>query len=102
MTKSDQAPEPVTDEPWGPCECDEDVVGAHWKGCHLRSMDFTKADFVWAAEGGARAAIESYQFMLDEGFSPDEAKQSAVDEAQESAVCFAGIGSCYGGGCKHG
>lgn len=94
---------------WGRCECADDVDpdedawdGSHWKGCHLRPMQITKAEFVVACEGGAAAAIESYQFGINEGMLPETAKDWAVDEAEESGACFAGIGSCYGGGCKHG
>lgn len=95
------------DGPWGPCECfdpddPDETDGTHWKGCHLRPMELTKAEFVHACEGGANAAIETYQFYLDDGMDPDTAKELAVDEAVESGACFAGIGSCYGGGCKHG
>lgn len=89
-------------ERFGLCECDEEELSAHWKGCHLLPMELTKAQFVTACEGGAAAAIDSYQFLLNDGFSPEEAKEMAVSEAEESGACFAGIGSCYGGGCKHG
>lgn len=89
--------------PWGPCECDQEEVGTHWKGCHKRPMELTKAEFVYACEGCAGAAIDTYRWCIDEeGMSPEEAKETAVDESVESGVCFAGIGSCYGGGCKHG
>ena len=79
------------------------MAGTHWKGCHLRPMDLTKADFVAACEGWAGAAIDAYRWCVDEeGMTFDEAKRVAVDEANESGACFAGIGSCYRGGCKHG
>lgn len=87
---------------WGPCTCEEEAVGTHWKGCHLRPMQLTKADFVSACEGGAGAAIDDYVFFLAEGESPEDAKQQAIEQASESGACFAGIGSCCGGGCKHG
>ena len=93
----------VTDtDRWGPCGCDVGEVGTHWKGCHLRPMEQTKADFVVAAEGGASAAIDTYRWCVEEGMSPEEAKEVVVAEAAEAAACWAGIGSCYGGGCKHG
>jgi hypothetical protein len=92
----------MTDDRWGPCDCDADEFGSHWKGCHLRPVERKKGEFVDACEGGATAAIESYLFLLDEGMSPTEAKEVVVDESGESAACFAGIGSCCGGGCKHG
>jgi len=37
----------------------------------------------------------------EEGFGIEEATDMAVEEASESAVCFAGIGSCGRGWCKH-
>ncbi len=91
--------------PWGPCECDDedDGVGTHWKGCHLRPMELTKGEFVVACEGGVSAAIDTYLWCVnEEGMPSDEAKEVAVSEAGESGACFAGIGSCSGGGCKHG
>lgn len=90
------------DDRWGPCECDEANVDTHWKGCFERPMELTKAEFVYACEGGASAAIDAYRWCIEEGMSPEDAKEVAVDEAAESGACFAGIGSCYGGGCKHG
>lgn len=91
------------DGPWGPCECEPEVAGTHWKGCHLRPMEMTKAEFVIACEGGAGAAIDTYRWCVEEeGMPPEEARDLAIDEAIESGACFAGIGSCYGGGCKHG
>jgi hypothetical protein len=65
-------------------------------------MELTKGEFVTACEGTAAAAIDTYRWCVEEeGMTPEEAKESAVDEASESGACFAGIGSCYGGGCKH-
>ena len=94
---------PEDDDRWGPCECDEEKVGTHWKGCHLRPMELTKSEFVYACEGGASAAIDTYLWCVsEENMTPEDAKEVAVDEAGESSTCFAGIGSCYGGGCKHG
>ena len=90
------------DGQWGPCECDAETVGTHAKFCHLRPMELTKAEFVASCEGGAGAAIDDYVFFLTEGNSPESAKAQAIDQAGESGACFAGIGSCYGGGCKHG
>jgi len=52
-------------------------------------------------EQGARAAINSFLMMREEGFGIEEATDMAVEEASESAVCFAGIGSCGRGWCKH-
>ena len=84
------------------CDCEADEVGTHWKGCEHRPMELTKGEFVTACEGGAAAAIDTYRWCVEEeGMTPEEAKRSAVDEASESGACFAGIGSCYGGGCKH-
>jgi len=94
---------PVIDTRWGACECEADGVGTHWKGCHLRPMELTKSEFVDACEGGAKAAIETYRWCIEsEGMTPEEALEISVDEAGESGACFAGIGSCCGGGCKHG
>ena len=96
------------DSPWGPCECAEDVDpdetwdGTHWKGCHKRPMEITKGEFVDACEAGAASAISAYQFCLDEGMTSEDAEECAVSEAGESGACYAGIGSCSGGGCKHG
>lgn len=80
------------------CETDTDE---HDERCDMAPMKLTKEAFVDAAEGGAKAAVEDYLFMVEEGFSHDEALSVAIDQARESAACFAGVGSCGGGGCKH-
>ena len=84
------------------CDCEAEETGTHWKGCEYRPMELTKGEFVTACEGGAAAVIDTYRWCIEEeGMTSDAAKEIAVDEARESAACFAGIGSCYGGGCKH-
>lgn len=80
-------------------ECDSEN---HAEWCSKASVTMTKKEFVDGAEGGVRAAIESYEFMLDYGDSKEGALEIVINEAIESASCFMGIGSCGGGGCKHG
>ncbi len=82
------------------CEC---LVSnyEHQPYCDLARMPLSKAGFVDATEGAIRAAFESYRILLGMKFSGKAAVEMAVEEIRESAACFAGIGSCGGGGCKH-
>lgn len=93
----------INDDRFGPCDCEDAYTfGIHNDSCHLRPMNLTKAEFVYSCEGGAKAAIVTYRWCVEEeGMTPDEAVSLVVDEAGESGACFAGIGSCGGGGCKH-
>lgn len=81
------------------CDCPS---GVHEPRCELASMSLTKAGFVDAAEGGVRAALEAYKLLVRMGYTDEDATTMATEETRESATCFAGIGSCGGGGCKHG
>lgn len=81
--------------------CEEEGTHAEW--CESAQMALSKRDFVSAATNGVRAAFHSYTICVETlGMSREEATEMVIDEAEESASCFAGIGSCYGGGCKHG
>jgi hypothetical protein len=64
-------------------------------------MALSKAGFVDAAAAGVEAALESYKTLIGMDYTEEDARESAVEETRESAACFAGIGSCGGGGCKH-
>lgn len=81
--------------------CEQDGE-SHDETCPKHPMEQTKGEFVTAARGGAAAAIQAYQFLISDGFSAEAAAEQAVDESEESAICFAGIGSCGRGWCKHG
>lgn len=63
----------------------------------------TKRRFVEYLETAAQHGIEQYRFFAEE--CPEDSVESlteqAVDQVVESASCYAGIGSCGGGGCKH-
>jgi hypothetical protein len=95
----------ATDQP--PCVpewCDEDGDG-HSPTCPNHLLDdglaMTKARFVEFNAIAADLACDAYQLMRDEGFDHDEAKEMAIAEAEEGATCYAGIGSCGRGWCKH-
>ncbi len=64
-------------------------------------MQQTKREFVDTALATAKIAIDTFAFLRSDGFSVSEAAEIASEEAAEGASCFAGIGSCGGGGCKH-
>ena len=82
--------------------CEPRAGQAHESTCPESFVaGLTKGSFVAGAESTARAAIGSFLMMREEGFSIEEATDQAVDEANESATCFAGIGSCGRGWCKH-
>ena len=94
--------EPLTCCPeW--CDPDERVAGQqHGDFCPESPLTITKAGFVTAADGGARAAIEAYLWMVrEEGATHEEALEQALAETEEAAVCFVGIGSCGRGWCEH-
>lgn len=65
----------------------------------------TKHEWVEFLKGAAAQAITAYRVLTEDeegvGFGPEEAAQLAVDEVDESATCYAGIGSCGRGWCKH-
>jgi hypothetical protein len=92
------AVEPLTCVPeW----CDEAGAG-HSGTCPEHLLDITKSAFVAAAEQGALAAVETYRMLRDEeGMTHEAALEMTQVEAQEGAVCFAGIGSCGRGWCNH-
>jgi hypothetical protein len=80
----------------------EQADGTHDQTCPDAFMDrYRKGDFVAGAEQSARAAIASFLMMREEGFSVTDSTSMAVEEANEGAMCFAGIGSCGRGWCKH-
>lgn len=73
----------------------------HNQVCDNAPMEaMTKREFVGSMHAAAEQAIGAYQFLLGEGFEAD-AKEMALAEVEESAICFAGIGSCGRGWCKH-
>ena len=80
------------------CDCPS---GAHNLHCGLALMKITKEAFVIAAEGGVKAAFEAYKILVGMGYTDKNAQAIVIEEAEESASCFAGIGSCGSGGCKH-
>lgn len=86
----------------GPLNCNYGCEDVHDERCELSLMSHTKADFVDAVDGCVAAAIDTYLFLISDGHTPDEAKETCVEEAREAATCAAGIGSCGGGGCLHG
>ena len=86
------------------CKCQPGGVQEHEPYCELAPLDAfkTKDAFLEGAETSARADAEVYRICRDdEGMSHEEALEQVVYDAREAAACFAGIGSCYGGGCKH-
>lgn len=86
--------------PSAACWCEE---VPHHPSCEQAPMEMTKQEFVDAAVGGVEGSIGTYLFLVnDEGMTYEQALETVLDEAEESASCFAGIGSCGGGGCKHG
>lgn len=63
----------------------------------------TKHEFVGFQRSAAQHAIEAYLLTLELGdLEGDEAVECAVDEVDEAATCYAGIGSCGRGWCNHG
>ena len=81
--------------------CDCESLPDHESRCELAPMTISKAGFVTSAEGGVRAAFESYKILIGMDFTVKDAQEMVIEETRESASCFAGIGSCGGGGCKH-
>lgn len=61
----------------------------------------SKYEFVQYQKSAARMAIESYRFFVEDAFTKEEAAEYALDEVEEVASCFAGIGSCGRGWCNH-
>lgn len=88
------------------CDPDERENGAeHGPVCPeapFAPEGYTKSLFVAGAQANAHAAITTYLFWIEEGYSHEDALEAAVDEADEVATCFAGIGSCGRGWCQHG
>jgi hypothetical protein len=82
-------------------EIEKEGGAEHGSVCPESPFPITKADFVVAAEGGARAAIEDYLTWIEEGNTHEEALELALSFAQEAAVCHVGIGSCGRGWCQH-
>jgi hypothetical protein len=84
--------------------CDEDDEG-HLPTCPNHLLDegstMTKGRFVEISAIAADLACDAYKTMRDEGFSHEQAKEAAVQDAEEGATCYAGIGSCGRGWCKH-
>lgn len=65
-------------------------------------MLMTKQEFVDLTERAARMAFENYDRVVEYcGYEGQEARDLSIEEIVESATCWAGIGSCGGGGCKH-
>ena len=62
----------------------------------------TKREFVDFQKAAGEQAIDAYVFMLNDGSSAEEAKDTATDEVMEASTCYAGIGSCGRGWCHHG
>ena len=83
------------------CDICERPIPEHDDWCELAPMFITKEAFITAVEGGVKTAIESYEILLGMGYTNTDALQNVIDESVEAASCFAGIGSCASGGCKH-
>ncbi len=74
----------------------------HDKVCDNAPMEpMTKREFVEFLRVAAEQGIDGYLTMLADS-TPDEAKAIAVEAVDESATCYAGIGSCGRGWCHHG
>ena len=58
--------------------------------------------FINLAEGIIQDAFDSYQILLDMGMTEEDALEIILEETREAAACYAGVGSCGNGGCKHG
>lgn len=67
----------------------------------MADVIFTEEAFVNAVESSTRSAFTSYKTLIDMGFTNKDALEMVIEEARESAACFAGVGSCGTGGCKH-
>jgi hypothetical protein len=74
----------------------------------------TKREFVDYQMAAAKHGIEAYRFLTEDledpaditiptvdPFSDEQKVEMSVEEVEESAVCFVGIGSCGRGWCKH-
>jgi hypothetical protein len=71
----------------------------------------TKREFVDCQRSAAQHALDSWRILSEEPddflirddreFSGEEKVEIVVGEVEESATCFAGIGSCGRGWCKH-
>lgn len=87
--------------------CDEaegKTPSEHGVMCPERPMTLSKGDFVRACEAAGLHAIDAYLIVHESGSleSMGDAKEMAVDEVREAAICRAGIGSCGRGWCDHG
>jgi hypothetical protein len=95
----------MSEDPWRHCEewCEGPLEGPHGDVCPERQMDdYTKGEFVRQAVLSARYAIEAYRSLLSEdGMDDESAREMAEANVEESAVCYAGIGSCGRGWCNH-
>ena len=65
-------------------------------------VTFSAERFVNVAEGNVQVAFDSYQILLDMGMTKKDALELVLEETREAAACYARLGSCGNGGCKHG
>lgn len=75
--------------------------GGHDDTCPDATMKITKGDLVALINNAAAAAIDDYVLGLAEEESPADAKEGALDSAEEQSICYVGIGSCGRGWCDH-
>jgi hypothetical protein len=71
----------------------------------------TKREFVEYLTTAAKHGIEAFRLLMTEpddvpipdgpDFTDEDKVEMAVVEVEESATCYAGIGSCGRGWCKH-
>ncbi len=68
----------------------------------MADITFSAERFINVLEGNVQAAFESYKILLNMGWAKEEALELVLEETREAAACYAGLGSCGTGGCKHG
>lgn len=93
----------VEKRPCVPEWCEAEGHDQHDDVCDNAPMHpMTKHEWIEFSKAAAEQAITAYRFMVeDEDFDPTEAASVAVEEVDESASCYAGIGSCGRGWCHH-
>ncbi len=81
------------------CKCDV-YEGTHEEWCEESTVTRLEVLDLMRTVG---SVIDDYLFWDKEdlGMSQEDCKQAAVEQVVESLICYWGMYSCRGGGCKH-
>lgn len=83
-------------------ECDYYSEGEpHDEFCPHAPFVITRGGVVDSSVASAQIAIDAFVFLRSVGSSEHDAREMAIEDAREAASCFAGVGSCGRGWCKH-